>query len=260
MFKTGIVPEILITDTDSDVKVGSGKTQEDVQISITCDRNLLQIPLDTISHDRTKEILPLVYDVDCLCDHIAVPQTEPIVNDRSSDSLEKSLKLAERDASFWPKGTPSNQNTWDNLPVKQIISRTDTKGNKMSTDPPRVVHKSQSATATLDPVTQGQSNEVTRRVTQAVRLTPSVSKGKSKLSQGVARGELPRGLTNPKGCAPITSFFVRNTVSADSDSTLKNSDSSQTFASVVQGSSFNANDYVSNSQPHYLKLSTQGLI
>ncbi len=36
-------------------------------------------------------------------------------------------------------------------------------------------------------------------------------------------------------------------MSADSDSTLTNSGSTQSFASVVQGSSFNANDYVSNS-------------
>ncbi len=250
LFKTGQIPEILITSAEPAVKVTSRSIPETTYEFIPVGMDSLQVPLDTHNRRKSGNISPLKYKVDCLCDRIegGIPNTSiPNASTRSSDSLTKALDLAEKDPSFWPKGTPSNQNTWENLPVKQIVSKNDQKEGNQCKDQVLVVRKTQSATATLDPVTPRQSNEVTRPVTQAVRLTPGVSKGNTKLSQGATRADFPRGIQHAKGCAPITSFFVKSTVSADSDSTLIGSDSTRSFVSVVQGSSFNASDYVSNS-------------
>ncbi len=250
LFKTGQIPEILITKAEPAAKATSRDIPEITNELIPEGMDSLRVPLDSHNQRKSGNISPLIYKVDCLCDRIEGGNSDtsiPNASIRSSDSLTKALNLAEKDPSFWPKGTPSNQNTWENLPVKQIVSKKDTKEGNRGRDQVHVVRKTQSATATLDPVTPRQSNEVTRPVTQAVRLTSGASKGNSKLSQGATRADFPRGIQHARGCAPITSFFVKSTMSADSDSTLIGSDSTQSFASVVQGRSFNASDYVSNS-------------
>ena len=196
MFKTGQIPEILITDVQPDTPVVSRNIPTDKCESISKDKNLLKVPLDILSEGKPKEMTPLVYEVNCVCDRIAGSQTEvtvPNTSTRPSNSLKKALELAEKDPDFWPKGTPSNQNTWDTLPVKQIASKTDTNEGNGNAHPTRVVRKVQSATATLDPVTRKQLNEVKGPVTQPVRLPSVASKGNSKLSQGSTRGDLLRG-------------------------------------------------------------------
>ncbi len=160
------------------------------------------------------------------------------------------------DPNCWPKGTPSNEGAWDDLPVEQKSSE---KLDKIRENP---VEKSTcvdpttlSAPKTLDPVTQLH----VPNCAAGNKVPPVSTLGKQGKQSFIKGGASSRAGSNPKlgnGKVPannIANYFQRKiivpkaTTSADSTVTLCPNGSNISFASKVSGKNYNSEEYLSNS-------------
>ncbi len=247
LYRIGKVPEIRVSGTD-----GQLEDERDTLTSTPKDEKLLSAPSVVLCPNET---LPLKYKVVCVCDS----DSDGTDCSSASDMLSKQNFAIPSDKELldpncWPRGTPSNEGAWDDLPVEQKSSE------KLANESDNPVGESTcvdsmtlSALKTLDPVTQLRIPN--RAAGNKVPPVPTMGKqGKQPVAKGGASSRSGPKLGNGKAPANnIANYFQRKivapkaTTSADSTVTLCPEKSNISFASKVSGKCYNSDEYLSNS-------------